>query len=256
MNTNRRGRDQRGFTLVELMVAITIALFLLGGLFATVQSTRRTYGNQNLLAQLQDNERLAMTLMGGVIETAGYFPNPVLNQNTIVFPTDAVFAAAGQTIIGGTNAAGDTVTVRYAAALNDNAYNCIGGTNTVLAPYQVWENAFRVINNQLVCTINGTDYPLITAGVNNAGVATLGVKNMSILYGVTASTGASTGSCTDTYLTTAQMIAAAAGTIPGIWSQVCSVSVTLTFINPITPTAAGISITRVIAIMGKAGVNS
>ncbi len=61
------GRSQGGFTLVELMVATTIAVFLLGGLFATVQSTRRAYGNQNLLSQLQDNERLAMSLMASDI---------------------------------------------------------------------------------------------------------------------------------------------------------------------------------------------
>jgi len=69
INRVQRRRAERGFTLVELMVAITVALFLLGGLFATVQSTRRTYGNQNLMAQLQDNERLAMTMLSTAIES-------------------------------------------------------------------------------------------------------------------------------------------------------------------------------------------
>ncbi len=45
---------QRGFTLVELMVTVAIALFLLGGLFTIVQNVRKTNSNQQLLAQLQD----------------------------------------------------------------------------------------------------------------------------------------------------------------------------------------------------------
>lgn len=262
MNTDHRRRAERGFTLVELMVAITIALFLLGGLFATVQSTRRSYGNQNQLAQLQDNERLAMTMLSTAIESTGYYPNPVANNSNIpgVFPNDALFATAGQTITGGVNATGpgDTITVRFSAALNDNVYNCIGGQNTTVNTVQgqVFENTFHIVNNQLVCTLNGVDYPLVTKGVNGAGVATLGVTNMTFLYGVKANA-ADTGSCTDTYLTAAQVAAGGPSAIGGnYWSQVCAVSVTLTFINPITPAGPGITINKLIAIMGTAGVNS
>ena len=64
----RATRWQSGYTLVELMVALAIALFLLGGLFTIVQGTRTTYGNQSQLAQLQDSERLAMTLITDVIQ--------------------------------------------------------------------------------------------------------------------------------------------------------------------------------------------
>src|SRR5207302_8775414 len=69
-------RCHSGYTLVELMVALAIALFLLGGLFTIVQGTRTTYGNQSQLAQLQDNERLTMTLITDMIHAAGYFPYP------------------------------------------------------------------------------------------------------------------------------------------------------------------------------------
>ncbi|HUI62177.1 MAG TPA: PilW family protein [Steroidobacteraceae bacterium] len=242
-------RRERGFTLVELMVAITIAVFLLGGLLTTVQSTRRAFGDQNQLAQLQDNQRLAMTLMAAVIETAGYYPDPTNNSNTAVMPAGGVFATAGQPIFGVSNAsaAGDTVTIRYGAGLNagvngDNVLNCLGTTNTTVAPYDTFVNQFSVANNQLTCTLTtsaGAQAPV--ALVNN-------VKSLGVVYGVKRN-GADTGSCTDTYLQANQMAATD-------WTAVCSVTVTLTFVNPLAPTGPGIVIQRVIAVMNQAGVNT
>jgi type IV pilus assembly protein PilW len=242
---------QRGFTLLELMVAMTIALFLLGGLLTIVQSTRRAYGDQNLLAQLQDNERLALTFMADVIESAGYYPNPLANDPLLVMPIAGAFTAKGQPIIGTHNAAapGDTVTVRYGAGLNDNVFNCMGSMNTAVPGYDTFVNKFWVNTvpaiPQLTCTYSSNvaaavDVPLVS-----------GVQNLQILYGVKRSV-AKTGSCTDTYLRADQMLAAD-------WSAVCSVAVTLTVTNPLNPAGAGnkpIVIKRVIGVMSTAGVNT
>ena len=51
-----------------------IGLFLMGALLTIVQTNRRVFGDQNQLSQLQDNERMAMTMMADVIQSAGYFP--------------------------------------------------------------------------------------------------------------------------------------------------------------------------------------
>jgi hypothetical protein len=40
------------------------------------------------------------------------------------------------------------------------------------------------------------------------------------------------------------------------WSNVCTVRVTVSFINPLRPAAPTIDITRIIAVMNTAGVNS
>ena len=50
---------QRGFTLVELMIAVVIGLFLVGGLLTLVQAMKRTTVSQSGLSQLQENERMA-----------------------------------------------------------------------------------------------------------------------------------------------------------------------------------------------------
>ncbi len=67
---------RRGFTLIELMIALLVGLFLLGALLTIVQANKQVFGNQNLLAQVQDNERMAMTMITDVVQSAGYFSNP------------------------------------------------------------------------------------------------------------------------------------------------------------------------------------
>ena len=72
----RPGSFQHGYSLIEVMVAITIALFLMGGALTIVQHTGNAFKAQGQLTQLQDSERMAMALMTDVIQSAGYYPNP------------------------------------------------------------------------------------------------------------------------------------------------------------------------------------
>jgi type IV pilus assembly protein PilW len=247
-------RCARGFTLIELMISVTIAVFLIGGALAIVGRTRSTFAAQNQLAQLQDNERLAMTLMAEVIESGGYFPNPKLYQAATVMPVVAgTFATAGQAIFGtySATAPGDTLYVRFGTAQNDIVYGCTGVSNTTVTPYDTYTNYFWVKTTglgtgqapQLMCTFTKAagslaPVPLVT-----------GVTNLTILYGVKKNA-TNTGSCTDTYLNATQVNAT-----PANWLNVCSVKVSITFANPINTTAP-ITIERVIAVMTTAGVNS
>jgi type IV pilus assembly protein PilW len=249
--TSRMGhRRLSGFTLIELMIAITLAIFLVGGLLMMVQSTRNTVTTQTQLAQLQDNERLVLTFMTEVIESTGYYPQPQLYTAAGVMPPTPTFVAAGQAVFGtgaiNAPAPGDTVYIRYGAALNDNVFNCRGTTNTTVGPYDTFVNKFWIdytvpANPILTCTFSSGASPAVNVPLVN------GVTNMSIQYGIKRNV-ADTGSCADTYLPATLMLATD-------WSNVCSISLTVTFANPINP-AAPIQITRVIAVMNTAGVNT
>jgi type IV pilus assembly protein PilW len=239
---------QRGFSLIELMVAIVISVFLAGGLIMMVQSTRNAFGNQNLLGQLQDNERLAMSFLSAVVESTGYFPDPVNNTSAALLPADPTFVAPGQAVVGTFSAAapGDSISIRFAAAAGDiNLFNCLGLTNTA-AIADTFTNTFSVnAQNQLQCTATSL---LGTFAPRTVPLVT-GVQNLSILYGIKRSV-TDTGSCADTYLNASQMLALD-------WSNVCSVNVAITFTNPIPPQIPPtITIRRVIATMNAAGVNS
>jgi len=233
--------DERGFTLIEILIALLIGLFLAGALLTIVQTNRTVFGNQNKLAQLQDGERMALTMMTDVIQSAGYFPNPTQNTLNNSLTIVAPFVAQGQSVYGVYSATppGDQISIRYMTAGGDGILNCSGQSNPTGGPNTVYVNTFQVLNNQLICTMNGTQYDLVN-----------GVTNLSVLYGVKANAGA-TGNNVDTYMNAAQVTAA------GLWGSVISTLVQLTFTNPLYIANQGqpqtVIIQRVIGLMSQTG---
>jgi len=209
---------QAGMGMIDLMIAIAISMILLFGLFSFVYGTRQTFTAQNQLAQLQDNERMAMTLLANVIQTGGYFPNPTTTTQAQALPVSGNFTTAGQSIYG---VAGDEIWVRYVAGTNDGVMDCAGATNAGAAP-QIDVNNFYINNsNQLVC--QPTDNGVVGAAVPLVN----GVTGMTILYGVDTNADGSA----DQYL-------AAGAMTPANWNNVVSVQVQLTFSNPLTGSTA------------------
>jgi type IV pilus assembly protein PilW len=243
-----------GFTLIELMIALLIGVFLLGALLTIVQTNRTVFGDQNKMAQLQDGERMAMAMLSDVIQSGGYFPAPYPPYNNTLtgsliaaapFAAGAAPFAAGQAFDGVYSAAspGDQIAVRYMTASGDGILNCSGLPNTSGANV-LYVNAFQVQqdpsgNWQLTCTVNGTQYNLVS-----------GVTNLSVLYGVKGNAGAA-GNSADTYMNASQVTAA------GLWSSVISVLVQLTFTNPMYATNTAqpqtITVQRVISVMDQSG---
>jgi type IV pilus assembly protein PilW len=66
-----RGRVQ-GFSLVELLVAITIGLFLLAGAVTMFATNRRVYEDQQDLGDLQQSARFAVETLAYDLRMAGY----------------------------------------------------------------------------------------------------------------------------------------------------------------------------------------
>jgi type IV pilus assembly protein PilW len=244
----RAPRRIRGFTLLEILIALFIGLFLMVALLTIVQANRTVFGNQNKLTQMQDGERMAMTMIADVIQSAGYFPDPTTNTLTTSLTAAGPFAA-GQAISGSYSLAppGDQISVRYMTAGGDGILNCSGQSNAAGNPNTLYVNSFQVVadpsGGQLVCTMNGTPYNLVS-----------GITNMSILYGVKTSAGAA-GNNVDTYMNASQLT-------PAQWGSVISAQVTLTFTNPLyvasQPTNGAInqpttSLQRVISVMNQTG---
>ncbi len=251
--SSRLPQRQRGYTLVEILVALFIGIFLLVGLFTILQNTRRTSSNQTALTQLQDEQRMAMSLLTDVIQNAGYFdPNTI--TSAVALPALAATGlatasalTASQGLSGSDAAAGDMILVRYAtngtgSAAPDGIENCNGGTNATALTYI---NTFYISSNSLYCSTDGT---------NTTGIPLVaGVENMQIYYGV--STTAATNNV-DTYMTATQVQGSTLG-----WAAVTSVRVTLTFLNPLWGQAGYsatanqyVYFTRVIPIQGRTGV--
>jgi len=244
-------RHQAGFSLVELMVAIAVALFLIGGVVSMLASTRNTFKNQSSLAQLQDDQRLAMTLIANVVQSAGYYPDPLLMtasseflKGNVAFTGQTLaFAADGQVITGATNSAtlGDTLVVRFETA-GTSADNVIDCTGKVWTSKQVITNTLTLdANSNLLCGINGAPpVQLVT-----------GVTKMQVWYGLKTNFTVDDNQV-DMYVPTADMTAAD-------WPNVISLRLTLTFKNPLAGQPGQpqtIDFTRVVAVMNKAGVKT
>jgi type IV pilus assembly protein PilW len=101
--TSRRRTRAGGFSLVELMVAITLGLLLIGGMIQLFSSTKVTFNTNDALARVQENGRFALSQLkrdlravgdasfcGGDIELTNH-----LNQDCSEFDDDTIFGNTG-----------------------------------------------------------------------------------------------------------------------------------------------------------------
>mgnify|MGYP006187745937 CR=1 FL=1 len=65
-------QDAAGFSLVELMIALTIGLFLVGGMLAVVLSSTSTARTRDRAVDMQTNGRYAIELLKRDIQHAGF----------------------------------------------------------------------------------------------------------------------------------------------------------------------------------------
>ena len=220
----RRGvRGQRGFTLVEMMVAVTIGLIVILGVTVTFVNLKGAWGTQDKLAQLQDNERLAMAFLTSAVQEAGYYPDP-LNTNPISGFTDATYGstAAGQIMVGTTDTttSSDSLSTVFATAGGDGLLNCQGATYSGSGTISV-RNTFYVdtTNKTLNCKVDGPSPSVMTA---TTAPLVSGVASMTVLYNVNTT---NSPNPVYQYYPASSMTAAT-------WPLVKSVRITLNFVNP------------------------
>src|SRR5665647_3594938 len=64
---------QVGMTLIEIMIALLIGAFLLGGMLQIFINSKQTYRMQENLSRLQENGRFALDFLAKDIRMAGYW---------------------------------------------------------------------------------------------------------------------------------------------------------------------------------------
>jgi len=79
---------QTGMTLIEIMIALLIGAFLLGGVLQIFIGSKQTYRMQENLSRLQENGRFALDFLAKDIRMAGYrecltftVPTPITGAN-------------------------------------------------------------------------------------------------------------------------------------------------------------------------------
>jgi len=171
-------RYQHGMTLIELMIAMLIGIFLLGGLTQIFTNSRHAYNLQQAVGQVQENGRFALDFLGNDLRMVDFWECRADNFDIPGLPPvnpingTADLGITGTDDIGVVNNA-DSITVAWTL-----------GTWTP---------------NSLGCANAGSVWVRYTVGVSSSGNGTSlfrqantdaqpielieGVNNMQILYG-------------------------------------------------------------------------
>jgi prepilin-type N-terminal cleavage/methylation domain-containing protein len=101
----RPPHGQGGFTIVEMMIALSIFFLVLGGLFQIFGPSNVMYAAGQRKLDVQQNARVAMDTIIRQMRMAGYFPenfdadplNDVVGNVTVQIATDAALTVYGDT---------------------------------------------------------------------------------------------------------------------------------------------------------------
>lgn len=136
-NSRSRGR-QAGVTLVELMVALVMSLFLVGGILAMHMSGRASFLDNSQISRIQENIRFASDYMIRDIRTAGFHDETVLkvgHEEQIRDSFAEILNVAGQPRI---------LRVRYAGR---------GHCSETFQEFRLVENEYTIdVNGNLTCS--------------------------------------------------------------------------------------------------------
>lgn len=173
----------KGFSILEILIAITISLILMLGILQIFISNKNTYRLENSLGLLQENSRFLLDYVHKLINKTAY-RSPL--ADTQFNDLDTIFTGANSYITG-TDGTGpnnsDTLIIRFQGSGNgtgtpDNSIrDCL---NRSVDSFVIASNTLSIdANNNLQCqTQNPSGAP-----VNDTQIIIDGVENMQVLYG-------------------------------------------------------------------------
>ena len=193
MKKTRLKTRQQGFTLIEIMIALVLGAFLIGGVLQIFLNSKQTYRMQDNLSRMQENGRFAMEFISRDVRMADYRSCYTDSSNA-----NAISGTNGSTTP--TPDAPDTITVIQKLAVVQA--NLCGASLQDTRTYKIQNNA--------------SGQPSLYRNINGGGFQELieGIENMQIIYGV------------DTNADKAPDYYVDAATVPN-WSQVISIRISL-----------------------------
>lgn len=190
-------QSQQGLTLVELMIAMTLSLMIMGAVGTILVTSNQAASVSDTLSQTQETGRFTADYMNRQLLRTGYDP-----AESGLQPFPGLCAAAGderciRDSAGGTGDTGDQLAIqRMALAGEDTAVTCYGSALTdssgspissdvaVMDVYWVAVDGNNISN--LRCEtydINGTARGTAGASFGTSQALAAGVSAMHVLYG-------------------------------------------------------------------------
>ena len=193
---------QSGFSLIELLIAMIIGLFLLAGIATSYVSSKKSSIERNQFTTLEENGRMALEVLSNSLQHTGYTSSnsaPLEDKfidtaadvksvtcgvpsvmNSGLFPT--TFPANAK--ITNDSDSGDSVGVIYLGDSNIFT-DCSGGT----LPASCQIGSGLTVNASKIYSafyLDATDLKCAGSRDNAVQLIAEGIENMQILYGVDA----------------------------------------------------------------------
>lgn len=177
-SANSKLQVQSGFTLIELMISMTLGLMLLLVISTVFVSSRQSFREQEDNARIQESGRFALEIIGRSLKQAGH----------VEVPFDDFKVAFEGTAISGTNGGAgvaDTLTVQHEGAVGDQ--DCEGtGVNVAGSIIQNFFN-LDAVNAELQCQGVNSPPPAVPAAPAGAPIGNVlleNVEDLQIVYGI------------------------------------------------------------------------
>lgn len=129
--TSSLNQRQKGLSLVELLIAMTLSLLLMAGVLQTFLASKQTYSANTALSRVQESGRFAMEFLTNDIRNAGYKGECMASLNNLLNESSAGYSAdlfdLDQAVSGQTNAspswvdnrtAGDVIHIKHAVNIS------------------------------------------------------------------------------------------------------------------------------------------
>ena len=182
-------KNQKGFTLAELLVAASLSLIVLGAVHAVYRVQAHTVKAQEYRMEAQEYARASLDLMVRETRNLGYFPN----RTPCAAPanTKGIVAASAQSIHfvydadgnGDCAGAGEEITYSYDAATQNISRTQNGGAAQTLTDGNVTTFQFVYYPKQTVGTLPppycyAAAGDLVVNGVTCSGIVTANLANI------------------------------------------------------------------------------
>lgn len=196
---NMSSDKQSGFSLVELMIALTIGLLLTAAVLQTFLSMKRSYEFQEEFARLQENGRFAMEFLSKDIRNAGFWgcngsglgsiQNHLASQSMASFSFGDDIDGSNGTENGSNSALDESDSILLRTAV-DSGINVLDVPATTSAVLKVTENSGLQIGDIVLisdCTEGeifqiSTDPSTGAAGFDNVGHNTGNISQGGTTY--------------------------------------------------------------------------
>ncbi|MCG6969684.1 MAG: PilW family protein [Gammaproteobacteria bacterium] len=168
-------KKQSGMTLIEIMIALTLSLVLIGGVIQLFLTSKQTFNMNEAMARVQESGRFALDTISRDLRMAGFqgCADPGAVPSESVVKTNSPTANLLQSAITGNegSAASDSLTVQFASG---DATRLVSNTDPVNATIVAQSNPDNISVNEVVMMADCTTAHLvrITDVANNASDVT------------------------------------------------------------------------------------